>query len=169
MSFIQTDAKGALVYVGLGSNLCQPVEQIRRGVAAVADLAGCTLLACSEFYASSPMGPKDQPDYVNAVMSLESLLSPGSLLSELQAIESRQGRVRSGVRWGARTLDLDILMVGQEIIETADLVVPHIGIAERAFVLYPLAEIAPGVVIPGKGAIADLLQDCPKDGLTQIA
>lgn len=145
------------------------MEQIRKGAAAVADLIECKVLARSRLYASSPMGPKDQPDYINAVLSLETLLSPLQLLRELQSIETQHGRVRTGERWGARTLDLDILLIDQEIIETTDLVIPHIGIAERPFVLYPLAEIAPNIFIPGLGPIADLLKHCPKDGLTQIS
>lgn len=144
------------------------MEQIRRGVVAVADLSGCRLLACSGLYGSPPMGPKDQPDYVNAVMAIDSVLSPASLLEQLQAVEIRQGRVRNGVRWGSRTLDLDILLYEREIIAMDDLIVPHSGIADRAFVLVPLAEIASDLVIPGKGPIADLLERCPKDGLIRI-
>lgn len=115
------------------------------------------------------MGPKDQPDYVNAVMAIDCLLSPASLLCQLRAIEARQGRVRQELRWGARTLDLDILLYNQNIIETDELIVPHSGIADRAFVLVPLAEIAPDLLIPGKGSIADLLRSCPKEGLARIA
>ncbi|MGH8556265.1 MAG: 2-amino-4-hydroxy-6-hydroxymethyldihydropteridine diphosphokinase [Methylococcales bacterium] len=168
MTVDYTNIRGALVYIGLGSNLCNPVEQIRSGVAAVAGLPGCGALARSGLYASPPMGPKDQPDYVNAVMAIDSLLSPASLLDRLQAIEASQGRIRHGLRWGPRTLDLDILLYNQEIVETENLIVPHSGIADRAFVLYPLAEIAPDLVIPGKGSIADLLRRYPADGLSRI-
>lgn len=161
-------ARWVTVYIGIGSNLGNPAEQVRRGAAAVADLNGCRFLARSSLYRSQPMGPQDQPDYVNAVMSIETLLSPAALLKKLQAIEIRHGRVRGEVRWGARTLDLDILLYDHEMIVTDEMIVPHIGIAERAFVLYPLAEIAPDLVIPGKGPIGDLLERCPKDGLIQI-
>ncbi len=168
MSVDYPNVRGALVYIGLGSNLSNPVEQIRSGAAAVAELPGCETLACSALYASPPMGPQDQPDYVNAVMAIDSALSPATLLAQLQAIEARQGRVRHGLRWGPRTLDLDILLYSQEIIETADLIVPHKGIADRAFVLTPLAEIAPDLLIPGKGPITDLLKSCSGDGLRRI-
>ncbi len=114
------------------------------------------------------MGPKDQPDFVNAVMVIDCALPPALLLSELQAIEDRSGRIRSGVRWTERTLDLDILLYNQDIVQTDDLIIPHHGIADRAFVLYPLAEIAPHISIPGKGPIADLLNKCSSDGLTRI-
>ncbi|MGH8550359.1 MAG: 2-amino-4-hydroxy-6-hydroxymethyldihydropteridine diphosphokinase [Methylococcales bacterium] len=168
MSANKTRAQGALVYIGLGSNLHNPVEQIQRAVAAVADLKGCGMLVCSSLYRSPPMGPKDQPDYVNAVMAIDSVLSPASLLEQLQAIETRHGRIRSGVRWRARTLDLDILLYDQQMIASADLTIPHPGVAERAFVLVPLAEIAPDLMIPGKGRIAELLAGCPKYGLIRI-
>ncbi|MCI0653742.1 MAG: 2-amino-4-hydroxy-6-hydroxymethyldihydropteridine diphosphokinase [Methylococcaceae bacterium] len=168
MSTGKAHGRETLVYIGLGSNLDNPGEQILRGMAAVAELNGCRFLARSGRYVSPPMGPQDQPDYVNAVMAIDCVLWPASLLDQLQAIEIRHGRVRSGVRWGARTLDLDILLYGQETIATADLIIPHPGIAERAFVLVPLAEIAPGLMIPGKGPIADLLERCPKDGLIRI-
>ncbi|MGR9106593.1 MAG: 2-amino-4-hydroxy-6-hydroxymethyldihydropteridine diphosphokinase [Gammaproteobacteria bacterium] len=159
---------GALVYVGLGSNLGEPAEQVRRGICAVSALSGCRRLACSGLYRNPPMGPKDQPDYVNAVMAIDCSLSPASLLARLQEIEAHHGRVRSDLRWGPRTLDLDILLYGQERIETEDLVVPHRGIAERAFVLIPLAEIAPDLMIPGKGPLKDLLERVPADALTRI-
>ncbi len=114
------------------------------------------------------MGPSDQPDYVNAVMAVKTWLAPHELLKVLQNIETTQGRVRVGARWGPRTLDLDILLYGQGMIITSDLTVPHIGIAERAFVLYPLAEIAPGIEIPGRGSLSFLLNQCPKDGLRRL-
>lgn len=114
------------------------------------------------------MGPQDQPDYVNAVMSIRTSLSPDSLLKQLQAVEASHGRIRQGIRWVARTLDLDILLYGQEIIETPDLIIPHAGIAERAFVLVPLAEIAPQITIPGKGSITDLLKHCRDDRLHRM-
>jgi 2-amino-4-hydroxy-6-hydroxymethyldihydropteridine diphosphokinase len=159
---------GALVFIGVGSNLDDPKEQVRRGIRAVAELRGCRSLACSSLYTSPPMGPRDQPDYVNAVVAIDCALPPAELLRELQAIEIRHGRIRSGVRWAARTLDLDVLLYNQNVIKTDDLIIPHAGIADRAFVLYPLAEIAPRLFIPGKGSIADLLKNCSIDGLTRI-
>ncbi len=158
----------ARAYIGLGSNLANPVAQLNRARIAIADITGVEEDCLSGLYSSSPMGPADQPDYVNAVMAVDTSLTAHELLKCLQSIESGQGRVRTGERWGPRTLDLDILLYGDDIIETADLIVPHVGIAERAFVLYPLAEIATGIVIPGKGRLNDLLAKCSKDGLQRI-
>ena len=156
------------VYIGLGSNLSDPAAQIRSGIGAVAGLSGCRFVTCSGLYRSPPMGPQDQPDYLNAVMAIETELSPLALLDRLQAIETQQGRVRLGQRWGPRTLDLDILLYKQDRIDNDRLTIPHIGIAQRAFVLYPLAEIAPDLMIPDKGLIGDLLKQCPEDGLIRI-
>ncbi len=157
-----------VAYVAIGSNLSDPQEQVRLGIKAVAALAGCQMVKFSGLYGSSPMGRKEQPNYVNAVMAVETTFSPMQLLRELQAIEIRHGRVKV-VRWGARTLDLDLLLYGDERIEVPELTVPHVGIAERAFVLYPLSEIAPHVTIPGKGKVSVLLQQCPRSGLDRIA
>jgi 2-amino-4-hydroxy-6-hydroxymethyldihydropteridine diphosphokinase len=114
------------------------------------------------------MGPQDQPDYVNAVMCVATSLPPIDLLHRLQSIENAQGRVRKGERWGARTLDLDLLVYGDRKIEMPDLTVPHVGVAERSFVLHPLYEIAPQLVVPGKGNIADLVAKCPLNGLKRL-
>lgn len=153
------------VYIGLGSNLANPAEQIKSARMAITDMPGVQKLGFSELYSSPPMGPQDQPDYVNAVMCVETDMPPLDLLRCLQSIENIQGRVRKGLRWGARTLDLDILLYGDHIIALPDLIVPHPGLANRAFVLYPLYEIAPNLNVPGKGFIADLLAQCPMDGL----
>ncbi len=164
---MQTTAKGETLisaYIGLGSNLAEPVAQIRQACEALKQLPDSRLLACSSLYSSPPMGPPDQPDYINAVAALETRLSPHALLAELQAIEQSQGRVRER-RWGARTLDLDLLIYGDRQINDELLTVPHAGLPERAFVLYPLQEIAPMLEIPGQGALADLVAGCPKSGL----
>ena len=113
------------------------------------------------------MGPQDQPDYVNAVMAVATTLAPLELLRGLQGIENNHGRIR-GERWGARTLDLDILLYGDNIIALPDLTVPHSGLTERAFVLYPLYEIAPQLTIPNKGKLIDLLANCPLAGLKKL-
>jgi 2-amino-4-hydroxy-6-hydroxymethyldihydropteridine diphosphokinase len=155
-------------YIGLGSNLANPAEQIKAARAAIADIAGVQELAFSSVYHSPPMGPQDQPDYVNAVMAIATELPPIDLLRCLQQIENEQGRVRKAERWGARTLDLDVLIYGEQEINLPDLIVPHTGLAERAFVLYPLFEIAPQLIVPGKGAIATLLADCPRNGLERL-
>jgi len=109
------------------------------------------------------MGPQDQPDYVNAVMSITTSLTPLALLDILQSIEQQQGRVRGAERWGPRTLDLDLLLYAEQVINLPRLKIPHPGLHERSFVLYPLFEIAPSLVIPGRGALATLLQHCEND------
>ncbi len=156
------------VYIGLGSNLATPAIQIEAARSAISALEPIQELAFSSLYQSPPMGPQDQPDYVNAVMAIKTSLSAICLLRALQKIELDQGRVRKEERWGARTLDLDILLYGQQVIDLPDLIVPHYGIAERAFVLYPLQEIAPEVNIPNKGKIVDLVRQCPKAGLSRL-
>ena len=156
-------------YIGLGSNLDNPVAQINSARTAIGSIEGVSELAFSSLYHSLPMGPQDQPDYVNAALCIETCLTPLALLRSLQAIETMQGRVRNEERWGARTLDLDILLYGDQEIDVSDLKVPHTGISERSFVLYPLFEIAPRLIIPGKGVLADLVAKCPLNGLRQMA
>lgn len=163
------DRQAVTVYLGLGSNLQNPERQLAEARQAIIGLAGVEELACSGLYRSPPMGPKDQPDYVNAVMAIVTVLPPLELLRCLQRIEAAQGRVRNGQRWGPRTLDLDLLIYGDERIAEADLTVPHPGMSERAFVLYPLYEIAPDLVVPGKGALSDLIERCPLNGLQRLA
>jgi 2-amino-4-hydroxy-6-hydroxymethyldihydropteridine diphosphokinase len=155
-------------YIGLGSNLANPSQQIKTAYDAIMQLANVQAIALSSLYHSPPMGPQDQPDYVNAVMAVVTSLAPIDLLHCLQQIENTQGRVRKAERWGARTLDLDLLVYGDQIIDLPDLTVPHRGLAERAFVLYPLHEIAPQLLIPGKGDIAALLSGCPINGLRRL-
>ena len=157
-----------IAYIGLGSNLANPIEQIRSARSMCAALPGVQELAFSSLYASPPMGPKDQPDYVNAVMSVLTDVSALSLLHNLQRIEHERGRVRTGERWTARTLDLDLLLYGEQCINTPELTLPHPGLASRAFVLYPLFEIAPDLNVPVFGLIADLVAKCPLDGLKRI-
>ncbi len=155
-------------YIGLGSNLAEPVTQIKSARTAIVSIAGVQELAFSSLYHSLPMGPQDQPDYVNAVMCIATDLLPMELLRCLQNIENDQGRVRKGDRWGARTLDLDVLIYGDQEIDLPDLTIPHKGIAERSFVLYPLFEIAPQLAVPGMGPIADLVAKCPLSGLRRL-
>ncbi len=152
------------IYLGLGSNLESPVEQLRAARAAIANMSGISETGFSSLYRSPPMGGKEQPDYVNAVMAIETKLSPLELLTVTQTIENEHGRIRSE-RWGARTLDIDILLFGDEVLNLPDLIVPHYGMVERAFVLYPLFEIAPDLEIPTHGKLADLVSRCPVDGL----
>lgn len=152
-------------FVGLGSNLDDPQAQLRRALQALSELPHTQLAAHSGLYRSAPLGGLDQPDYLNAVAALDTRLSAPALLAALQAIEDRQGRVRSAQRWQARTLDLDLLLYGEQQLQDAALTVPHPGLAERAFVLYPLQEIAPDLVIPGLGELSVLIAKCPRADL----
>ncbi|MDP2561490.1 2-amino-4-hydroxy-6-hydroxymethyldihydropteridine diphosphokinase [Psychrobium sp. 1_MG-2023] len=152
-------------YIGVGSNLGNPVAKAQTGIAAVAALTQVTLVAQSSLYSSKPMGPSDQPDYVNAVIAIETDLSPLTLLDALQTIELELGRERKDERWGPRTLDLDILLIEQQVIDSERLVVPHYGMKSREFVLYPLAEIAPKLVLPDGDSISKLIATCPRNGL----
>jgi 2-amino-4-hydroxy-6-hydroxymethyldihydropteridine diphosphokinase len=157
-----------IAYIGLGSNLQNPSAQLHSARLDINALSYTKECAFSSLYQGPPMGPQDQPDYVNAVMAVSTQLSPIELLRALQTIENTHGRVRLGERWGARTLDLDILLYGKQIITLADLTVPHSGLTERAFVLYPLYEIAPKLIIPDKGKLVDLLANCPLAGLKRL-
>ena len=143
-------------YVGLGSNLGQPAAQLREAIDRLAGLPDTRLIATSRLWASPPLGPPGQPDYVNAVAGLLTRREPRDLLGELQAIEQAMGRSRPPVRWGPRLIDLDLLAFGNETLDEPGLTVPHPGLHQRDFVLYPLAEIAPQLWIPGKGRVSTL-------------
>jgi 2-amino-4-hydroxy-6-hydroxymethyldihydropteridine diphosphokinase len=147
-------------YVGLGSNLDGPAAQVTRAFDELAALPDTRLMARSPLYMSPPMGPQDQPDFVNAVAALETGLAPQVLLQMLLAIEVRHGRHRDGSHWGPRSLDLDILLYGDLLLDTPALKLPHPGLHERAFVLYPLADIAPELSVPGLGPVHALLAAC---------
>ncbi|TRW91326.1 2-amino-4-hydroxy-6-hydroxymethyldihydropteridine diphosphokinase [Candidatus Methylobacter oryzae] len=163
-----SETDSVTVYIGLGSNLANPADQVRSARTAIMQTPGIKETAFSSLYHSPPMGPQDQPDYVNAVMCVATKLPPIDLLHCLQRIENNHGRVRKAERWGARTLDLDMLIYDDQLINIPELIVPHPGLAERAFVLYPLFEIAPQLMIPGKGNIADLLAQCPMNELRRL-
>jgi 2-amino-4-hydroxy-6-hydroxymethyldihydropteridine diphosphokinase len=156
------------VFIGIGSNLHDPVKQVQLAIKALCALPQSQLRQVSGLYSSQPMGPQDQPDYVNAVAELATELAPLALLDALQAIEQEQGRVRKAERWDARTLDLDILLYANQQINHERLTVPHYGMAERQFVLYPLAEIAPDLVLPNGQTLQQILNACPSNGLTRI-
>ena len=143
-------------YVGLGSNLGQPAAQLREAIDRLARLPDTRLIATSRLWASPPLGPPGQPDYVNAVAGLLTRREPRDLLGGLQAIEQAMGRSRPPVRWGPRLIDLDLLAFGNETLDEPGLTVPHPGLHQRDFVLYPLAEIAPQLWIPGKGRVSTL-------------
>ncbi|ABI55917.1 2-amino-4-hydroxy-6-hydroxymethyldihydropteridine diphosphokinase [Alkalilimnicola ehrlichii MLHE-1] len=155
-------------YLGLGSNLNGPRAQIERAVAALARLPGCRGLRSSSLYRNPPMGPVDQPDFVNAVVALRTRLDPLVLLDQIQGLERQQGRVR-GRYWGERTLDVDLLLYGDHRVAHARLTVPHPGLPHRAFVLYPLAELADAPPLPGLPALETLLAGCGGESLEKIA
>ena len=157
------------VYVALGSNLNDPQRQVELGLEGLDRLRATRLLSCSRRYRTAPVGgPPGQPDYVNAVARLETRLSPGDLLRGLQVIEMASGR-RRAERWGSRTLDLDLLLYGQETIDTPELCVPHPRLSARPFVLIPLAEVAPAdLVVPGQGVLADLRARAGSEGVQPI-
>lgn len=144
-------------YVGVGSNLDDPGEQVRTALDALCHIPETQHIVSSSCWRNPAMGPQPQPDFVNAVAGLLTRLPPDRLLGELLAIECRQGRDRSpGVRWGPRRIDLDLLMHGATVLEGEALVLPHPGMATRNFVLFPLREIAPGLRVPGFGPVTRL-------------
>ena len=157
------------VYIGIGSNLGESQQQISLACEAMSALPNTRLLNTSSLYCSKPMGPQNQPDYINAVCLIETGLTPHELLTALQQIEQDNGRTRDGERWGARTLDLDILLYGSKTIDTTDLTVPHCGMSEREFVLVPLFEIAPMMIMPDGKPISHWVANCSLDGLKRLS
>ncbi|ENG6061740.1 2-amino-4-hydroxy-6-hydroxymethyldihydropteridine diphosphokinase [Vibrio cholerae] len=155
-----------LAYIAIGSNLGDPVAQAQLAIQQLTLIPKSRLIAASSLYSSTPMGPQNQPDYINAVAAIETELTPLELLDCTQRIELEQGRVRKSERWGPRTLDLDIVLYGNEVIETERLTIPHYGMKVREFVLYPLVEIAPNLTLPDGTEIQALLQQVPLNGLS---
>ena len=149
------------VYIGLGSNLDGPVEHVEQAFEDLDQLPGCRLVARSSLYQTSPLCSSDQPDFINAVAGLLCTAQPRDLHAGLKGIEHAHGRGGSFERWGPRPLDLDLLIFGDQILDDERLVVPHPGIADRDFVLYPLAEVAPTLNLPGLGQAAALRDACP--------
>ena len=156
-----------LAFVALGANLGDPIITIKAAIAALDALPATTRTATSSLYRTAPVGLKNQPDFINAVVALETQLAPLALLEQLFAIEAAFGRQRS-VRNAPRTLDLDLLLHGDTRQVTPTLTLPHPRMHERAFVLAPLAEIAPHVVIPGHGAVAQLFAACADQRIERI-
>jgi 2-amino-4-hydroxy-6-hydroxymethyldihydropteridine diphosphokinase len=156
-----------IAYVGMGGNLDDPVARIGRALDDLDRLPRTVLCRVSSFYRNPPMGPAEQPHFVNAVAEIETGLDASRLLNGLQAIETASGRVR-GLRWGPRTLDLDLLLYGAEQSDDPQLTLPHPGVAKRAFVLVPLAEIAATVVVPGLGAAAALRDALPLADISSL-
>ncbi|MBU0752793.1 MAG: 2-amino-4-hydroxy-6-hydroxymethyldihydropteridine diphosphokinase [Gammaproteobacteria bacterium] len=149
-------------YIALGANLGNPVATLDEAIDALVPLRGSIFLAMSSLYRTAPVGLKRQPDFINAVVAIKTHLSPRDLLDELFALEARFGRTRDpdGIRNAPRTLDLDLLLHGDAVLDEPGLTLPHPRMHERAFVLKPLLEIAPDVEIPGHGRATDLLARC---------
>ncbi len=145
------------VYIGLGSNLEQPFLQIKNAINALHALSGVTVIKDSGYFKSSPMGPEDQPDYVNAVVEIETRMDAVELLKSCQLIEQQQGRVKKR-HWGERTVDLDILLYADAEIESDELVIPHPGISQRDFVYIPLLKLNETLNIPGLGLLNKVIQ-----------
>ncbi len=152
-------------YIAVGSNLGDPVAQAELAIKALEGIPSTRVLKASSLYSSTPMGPQNQPDYINAVVKIETELAPIELLDNTQKIELEQGRVRKDERWGPRTLDLDILLYGEEIIDEPRLTVPHYGMKEREFVLYPLQEIEPNLTLPDGSTLESLTENVDRNGL----
>lgn len=165
------------IYVGIGSNLDDPLTHVREAIRELGLLNDCRFLSASSLYKSrplidpqlSPERQEEQPDYINAVAAIETDRDILDLLDDLQEMENRHGRVRRGKRWGPRTLDLDVLLAGDKIINHTRLIIPHPGLHERSFVLYPLQEIAPDLNIPGLGSLKELIALCDDEGLERLS
>jgi 2-amino-4-hydroxy-6-hydroxymethyldihydropteridine diphosphokinase len=155
-------------YIGVGSNLEDPRAQVLAALERLGDLPKTHLVLASRLYRSRPFGKVAQPDFVNAVAGILTQLDPQTLLSELHAIESAMGRPRRHERWGPRVVDLDLIAYGRERRNEAELALPHPGIVERNFVLYPLSEIAPDLELPGLGRVADLAAAVTAEGITLL-
>ena len=164
-----TGVASVAAYVGIGSNLDDPERQVRRAIEALASMPETRLVRASRLFRTAPWGRTDQPGFVNAAAEIETTLSPRALLDALLAIERAQGRHRDGTRWGPRTLDLDVLLYGDRVIDDPGLAVPHPYLAERAFVLLPLADIDPGLHVPGHGRISELLRNVDTNGVLPLA
>jgi len=157
------------VFLGLGSNLGNSSGVLQDAVDTLTTDDKTHLVALSSFYQSAPMGPQDQPDYINAVCQISTSHSPESLLALCQDIENQFGRERNpDERWGPRTLDIDILLFGEEKVNTPELTIPHVGMAEREFVLVPLFELVPNLIMPNGQPLAKWVSLCSLDGLRRL-
>ena len=144
-------------YVGVGANLGDREATIRRAVELLEGMPGVEVVGTSALIETEPWGPVDQPSFLNGAVAVETELDPHALLDVLLDVERSLGRVREGERWGPRTIDLDLLLYGELVVDEAGLTVPHPCLPERAFALEPLAELAPDAVIPGNGTVAEAL------------
>jgi 2-amino-4-hydroxy-6-hydroxymethyldihydropteridine diphosphokinase len=166
---MRQDSEVKQVFIGLGSNLDNPASQLQKAIQTLETTEKLSLVKASSLYKTAPVGPPGQPDYINAVVEIHTSMQPLELLSRLQSIENLQGRVRQQ-HWGARTLDLDILLYQGQQIREPDLVVPHPRIPERNFVLIPLLEITEdSLEIPGMGQLGQLLDQCQDNPIEKLA
>jgi 2-amino-4-hydroxy-6-hydroxymethyldihydropteridine diphosphokinase len=156
-------------YIGVGSNLENPHAQVLRAFAELAKLPSTRVILTSPVYLSSPFGPVKQPDFANAVAGVLTQLAPRALLAGLHSVEAAQGRPEQRERWGPRVIDLDVLVYGRERLDDPQLTLPHPGIVERNFVLYPLADIAPDLDIPGLGRVTELKGRVSAEGLKRLS
>lgn len=163
-----SEGSGVVAYVGLGANLGDPRTQLVAAISALGRLPHTQLEAQSAFYRSAPWGITEQPEFINAVVRIITRLSARELLQGLLEIEKEAGRRRGGRQWGPRLLDLDILLFAEELIDEADLVVPHPRMAERNFVLAPLQDLDPDLIIPGVGSVQEVLSELGQDGLVRL-
>lgn len=150
------------VYIAIGSNLASPLNQVEAAIDALKQLPESQVVAVSPFFRTPPLGPQDQPDYLNAAVALDTTLSPLALLDNTQEIERQQGRVRKAERWGPRTLDLDIMLYGNDTIENERLTIPHYDMKRRMFMLWPLFQLAPDLFFPDGQSLRGCLS-CLKD------
>jgi 2-amino-4-hydroxy-6-hydroxymethyldihydropteridine diphosphokinase len=164
----QNESRWLPAYVGVGSNLADPKLQVVRALQALGNLPGSRLIVSSKLYRTQPLGEVAQPAFVNAVAGMLTHLTPEELLAELRALERELGREPSRERWGPRIIDLDLLVLGRETRATDSLTLPHPGIAARDFVLYPLADIAPDLEVPGVGRVAILRKRVANRGIEQL-
>lgn len=158
----------SLAWIGLGANLGRPQRTLEQALMALDALARTRVTAVSPAYWTEPWGVTDQPAFLNAVACLKTEQSPRELLRLMLAIESGLGRQRDGVRWGPRELDLDLLLFDLQVLDTPDLTLPHPRLHQRAFVLVPLADLAPDLPVPGRGRVSELLEALPEEELDGI-
>ncbi|MFW8591654.1 2-amino-4-hydroxy-6-hydroxymethyldihydropteridine diphosphokinase [Glaciecola sp. 2405UD65-10] len=158
-----------IAYIGLGSNLAEPIGQLQKALTTIHQHPNISIQYCSHLYSSAPMGPQDQPNYVNAVCKIVTSLSPMELLDVLQAIEHEHGRERKAEQWGPRTLDLDMLLFNNVSMKNERLTLPHYGMSEREFVLVPLFEISPDMIMQDGKSLAAWVSNCSLNGLKRLA
>ena len=161
-------ARWCPAYVGVGSNLQSPARQVEAAMGLLTDVAQTRIVRTSSLYRSAPFGGIEQPDFVNAVAAVLTQLGPADLLAALHDIEAAQGRERDDTRWGPRVLDLDLLVYSDRQVDSPELRLPHPGIGERNFVLLPLGEIAPDLVIPGLGRVASIPVNMDEPSISRI-